>query len=88
MHACETNFSVYVADIRPHESKRVLLAAKRGQHGCKNSPGSPNGCMMQHCKSYAQCAPWKKLTSKNIYVRFSGNLIYYGPHRVISRFLF
>ena len=24
-----------------HESKRVLLAAKRGQHGCKISPGSP-----------------------------------------------
>lgn len=41
MHACETNFSVYVADIRPHESKRVLLAAKRGINMNKNSPESP-----------------------------------------------
>ena len=45
MHACETNFSVYVADIRPHESKRVLLAAKRWQNGCKISPGSPFSVM-------------------------------------------
>ena len=39
MHACETNFSVYVADIRLHESKRVLWTAKRVLNGCKISPG-------------------------------------------------
>ena len=28
-----------------HESKRVLLAARRGQNGCKISPGSPFSVM-------------------------------------------